>query len=210
MWYPADLMELRRGICFSIAVVLASARAVSAQVPEQRPEGPGTRRAGQKPAEEDKKKPSSAFEMDTSEVRIRAESQSGDTAHYEFRGFVDLVAGSLRIQADKLDFYTTDKPDGTKTRRIVGDGNVVFMKDQERLSGSHLDMDLDTGKGFFLDALGYIEPGVFVEGRRIERLEEKVYRVEGGQVHLLRPAQPPLGDLDQLRHHRGGRQDRRP
>lgn len=184
MWYPADLMELRRGILFSIALVLASAGAVSAQVPEEGPEGPGTRRAGQKPArkdEKDKKKAPSGFEMDTSEVRIRAESQSGDTAHYEFRGFVDLVAGSVRIQADKLDLYTTDKPDGTKTRRLVADGNVVFMKDEERLSGSHLDMDLDTGKGFFEEALGYIEPGVFVEGRRIERLGEKVYRVEGGK-----------------------------
>jgi LPS-assembly protein len=171
---------LRRKALFSIALVLAAA-AAPAQDPQERPEGPTARRPGQKAAEKDPKKVPSAFEMDTSEVRIRAESQSGDAAHYEFRGFVDLVAGSVRIQADKLDFYTTDKPDGTKARRIVGDGNVVFMKDEERLSGSHLDMDLDTGKGFFLDALGYIEPGVFVEGRRIERLEEKVYRVDGGK-----------------------------
>ena len=174
-------MGSRRAALFSIAFVLASAAAVPAQVPEERPEGPEVRRAGQRPAEKEQKKVPSDFEMDASEVRIRAESQSGDAAHYEFRGFVDLVAGSVRIQADKLDFYTTDKPDGTKTRRIVGDGNVVFMKDEERLSGSHLDMDLDTGKGFFLDAIGYIEPGVFVEGQRIERLEEKVYRVEGGK-----------------------------
>ena len=55
-----------------------------------------------------------------------------------------------------MDFYTTDKPDGTKARRVVADGNVVFMKDEERLSGSHLDMDLDTGKGVMDDAIGYM------------------------------------------------------
>ena len=166
-------------------------------------------RKGQKAAEK-QTKGISEFELDTSEVRVRAENQGGDAAHYEFRGFVDLVAGPTRIQSDTLDLYTTDKPDGTKTRRIVADGNVVFMKDEERLSGSHLDMDLDTGKGFFEDAIGYIEPGVFVEGKRIERLAEKLYRVEGGKFTVLRPAQPALGHQRQLGHHRGGREDHRP
>lgn len=127
------------------------------------------------------KKTPSGFDPDASEIRVRAESQGGDPSHYEFRGFVDLVAGEMRIQADKLDLHTKDEPDGTKERRVVGDGNVVFMKGEERLSGSHLEMDLDTGTGFLEDALGYIEPSVFVEGKRIERLSEKVYRVEGGK-----------------------------
>jgi LPS-assembly protein len=155
----------------------------SAQEPEPRTgdRAPGreTPRGGE--GKPQPKKGPSGFEMDASEVRVRAETQGGDPSHYEFRGFVDLVAGPVRIQADKLDLYTEEKPDGTKTRRIVGDGNVVFMKDEERLSGSHLEMDLDTGKGFFLEALGYVEPGVFVEGKRIERLGERLYRVEGGK-----------------------------
>ena len=137
----------------------------------------GTGRAGDdKPAEE---KPGPI--LDTSEVHVRAESQGGDAAHYEFRGFVDLVAGELRIQSDTMDLYTTDKPDGTKARRVVADGNVVFMKDEERLSGAHLDMDLDTGKGTMNDAIGYMEPGVFVEGKKIERRGEKLYHVDGAK-----------------------------
>lgn len=180
MWYPADLILLPRGFLLSMALALASTGAVSAQAPEERPEPPGGGRKGQKAADKEKKG-ISEFELDASEVRVRAESQGGSPAHYEFRGFVDLTAGSARIQADTLDLYTTDKPDGTKTRRIVAHGNVVFMKNEERLSGSHLDMDIDTGKGFFEDALGYIEPGVFVEGKRIERVAEKLYRVEGGK-----------------------------
>ena len=144
--------------------------------PDARPDTPGGKRGAGKPAD---KKP--ALAVDTSEVHVRAENQGGDAAHYEFRGFVDLVAGEMRIQSDTMDLYTTEKPDGTKARRVVADGNVVFMKDEERLSGSHLDMDLDTGKGFMDDAIGYVDPGVFVEGKRIERLDEKLYRVEDGK-----------------------------
>ena len=208
MWYPADLILLSRAFSFSLALALASTRVVSAQAPEERPEAPAGGRKGQKAAAKEKKGVSE-FELDASEVRVRAESQGGDPAHYEFRGFVDLVAGSARIQADKLDLYTTDKPDGTKTRRIVGDGNVVFMKGEERLSGSHLDMDLDTGKGFFEDAIG-LHRARSVRGGEEDRAGGGEALPGGGrQVHRLRPAQSPLGHQRQLGHHRGGREDHR-
>jgi LPS-assembly protein len=121
------------------------------------------------------------LEPDAREIRIKAEEQGGNDAHYEARGFVDLVTGSVRIQSDKLDLYTTDKPDGTKAKRIVCEGNVVFMRGEERLSGDRLDMDLDSGKGTFENAIGYISGGVSVEGRRVERIDESTYRVEGGK-----------------------------
>jgi LPS-assembly protein len=158
-----------------LLLVCALASPSDAQDPaERRGRGGEAPPAAAKPA-------APTFEPDAREIRIKAEEQGGDAAHYEARGFVDLVAGSVRIQSDKLDLYTTDRPDGTKARRIVAEGNVVFMRAEERLAGDKLDMDLDTGAGFFENAMGYIDTGVFVEGKRVERIDEETYRVEGGK-----------------------------
>jgi len=101
--------------------------------------------------------------------------------HSQFRGFVDLVFGDTRIQTDSLDLYEMKKPDGSTARRLVAEGNVVFMRGEERLSGEKLDMQLDTSRGTFQNALGFVSPGVMVEGKRIERLGPSVYRIEDGR-----------------------------
>jgi LPS-assembly protein len=101
--------------------------------------------------------------------------------HSQFRGFVDVAFGDTRIQTDKLDLYTMTRPDGGTARRVVAEGNVVFMRGEERLSGEKLDMQLDTSRGTFENAFGYVSPGVMVEARRIERVGPSVYRVEDGK-----------------------------
>jgi lipopolysaccharide assembly outer membrane protein LptD (OstA) len=101
--------------------------------------------------------------------------------HTQFRGFVDLVFGDTRIQTDRLDIYEMTRADGGTARRVVAEGNVVFMRGEERLSGEKLDMELDTSRGTFENAFGYVSPGVMVEGKRIERLGPSVYRIEDGK-----------------------------
>lgn len=94
-------------------------------------------------------------------------------------GLADIRLGDVRIQADQIDFYQSDGP--PPQRRIVAEGNVVFMKGDERLAGDKLDMDLETQKGTFHDALGFMSSGVLVEARKIERLDANSYRIEGGR-----------------------------
>jgi lipopolysaccharide assembly outer membrane protein LptD (OstA) len=101
--------------------------------------------------------------------------------HTQFRGFVDLIFGDTRIQTDRLDIYQMEKPDGTTARRVVAEGNVVFMRGEERLSGEKLDMELDTSRGTFENAFGYVSPGVLIEARRIERIGPSEYRIEDGK-----------------------------
>src|SRR5262249_22200187 len=72
-------------------------------------------------------------------------------------------------------------PDGTESRRIEASGNVVFLRGEERLAGEKLSMDLDTGRGTFENALGYVQPGVFIEAKRIERVDADTYKIEGGR-----------------------------
>jgi lipopolysaccharide assembly outer membrane protein LptD (OstA) len=115
------------------------------------------------------------------DVRVRAESyEQVAKGKWQARGMVDLRLGDLRLQADRADVFEETAPDGTVHRRLVAEGNVVFIRGVERLSGDRVEMD-DTGRGVFDNAVGFVEPGVFVEGRRIFRVDADTYRVEGGK-----------------------------
>jgi LPS-assembly protein len=134
------------------------------------------RHRGAKPAAEGPNKPAPA----QGEIHVKAESfEEVEKGKWHARGPVDLRVGDLRIQADQADVFEDTLPDGTVHRRLVAEGNVVFIRGEERLAGDRVEMD-DSGHGFFDNAVGFVEPGVFVEGRRIERVDDRTYKVQGG------------------------------
>jgi LPS-assembly protein len=114
------------------------------------------------------------------EIRIRADTQKAEKDHLELRGFVDLQAGDTRIQSDRLDLFQTEVTGGATKRRIVAEGNVVFLRGDERLSGEKLEMDLDASTGLFTNAVGYMSPGVFVEAKSVARLDAHTYKITDG------------------------------
>ena len=127
------------------------------------------------------------------ELRVRAESyEQAAKGRFEARGLVDMCLGTMRVQADKADVLEDAQPDGSVKRRLVAEGNVVFIRGEERLSGDRVDMDED-GRGFFENAVGYVEPGVFIEGRRVERVDGDTYRVEGGTFTSCAQPNPRWG-----------------
>jgi len=107
------------------------------------------------PAEAPGEKAKPADATEEGDVRIRADTFGGEKGLYHYRGFVDLNTGDVRIQADTLDYKQTTKPDGKVEQHIVAEGNVVFMRGEERLAGRRMEMDLDKATGFFEDARGY-------------------------------------------------------
>lgn len=146
--------------------------------PQGAPPQPAASPAPAPPAEAD---PSACNPM-AGEICITAAKQEnlGD-GHHHASGFVDVRFGDARLQADELDFYVTPKPDGTSSRRIVAHGSAVFLRGEERLSGDRLEMDLDSGVGVFDNAMGYAQPGIFIEARKIERVSADTYRIHGGR-----------------------------
>lgn len=114
------------------------------------------------------------------DFRVKAEVQEYGKGHYRAEGSVDLEIGDARILADRVDVYETEK-DGTTTRTLVAEGNVTFAKGDERMSGAHLTMDLATGHATLESARGFVQPGVFVEAKTIERLDGDTYRIHGGK-----------------------------
>jgi len=154
-------------------------------------QGPGPRGGDTSP-----KKAAAAGEepaLAPGELRVRAESyEQAAKGRFEARGLVDMRLGGMRIQADKADVFEDEQPDGSVKRRLVAEGNVVFIRGEERLSGDRVEMDED-GRGFFENATGYVEPGVFIEGRRIERVDDDTYRVEGGKFTSCAQPNPRWG-----------------
>ncbi len=73
------------------------------------------------------------------------------------------------------------RPDGTSSRAIEAKGNVVFVRGEERLAGDALTLDLEANTGTFENATGYVTPGVFIEAKRIERVDADTYRIQGGK-----------------------------
>lgn len=127
------------------------------------------------------------------EVRVRAESyEQVKKGHVEARGFVDLNLSGMRIQADRADIYEVARPDGKLGHRVVAEGNVVFIRGDERMSGDRLEMD-DSGRGHLVNAVGYVEPGVWVEGRRVERIDDSTYKVVGGSFTSCSQPNPRWG-----------------
>ena len=113
------------------------------------------------------------------ELRIRANRQEGGEGKLHYEGFVDLRFGQLRIQADTLDMFEETRADGTSAQRIEAKGNVVFMSGQERIAGESLRLDLETGKGMFTKASGYLQPDVLFEAESIERVDADTYKLKG-------------------------------
>jgi len=153
----------------------------------------------EKPAEGTKKSPADKGtdrleKLAPGEVRVRADRQeSPEQGHYRATGFVDLRVSDMRIQCDQLDVYEIEKPDGTKGKKVIAVGNVVFLREDERLAGERLTMELETGRGTFEQAQGYVQPGMAVEGRTIERLDANTYRVEGGKFTACNQPNPRWG-----------------
>ncbi len=135
--------------------------------------GQGRHQAGPSAAE--------APPLDTGEIHVKAETfERPEKGHLQARGTVDLRLADTRVLADKADVYEDPQPDGTTKRHLTAEGNVVLIRGEERLAADRAEMD-DTGHGFFYNAVGFVEPGLFFEAERIERVDGKTYKIEGGR-----------------------------
>jgi lipopolysaccharide assembly outer membrane protein LptD (OstA) len=179
-------------VAFGIVLGLSSGAAAQAPQPSPTPVAPGQRSVPPSPTPSPATPPAAPAAPAPEappppcnpaggDICLSAERQEQlEKGHFQARGFVDLGFGDARIQADQLDMYETPKPDGGTARRVVAEGNVVFMRGEERMSGTRLQMDLDTNYGVFEDAMGFVSPGVLIEGKKIERLDANTYKVSDG------------------------------
>ena len=72
-------------------------------------------------------------------------------------GFVDLNVGRHAHPGRQgSTIHEATQPDGKQGHRVVAEGNVVFMRGEERLAGEHARDGPDTGRGFSRTRAGYV------------------------------------------------------
>src|SRR6266545_2044652 len=86
-----------------------------------------------------------------------------------YEGNVDARIGTYRLQADKVTVYDA-------TNKLVADGNVVFDQgDQQRITGSHSELNYKTKTGFFVNSTGYTNQTN--DGTRMYFIADRVERI---------------------------------
>ncbi|HEY8550302.1 MAG TPA: LPS assembly protein LptD [Vicinamibacterales bacterium] len=100
---------------------------------------------------------------------------------------IEIEAQGIRFSADQIDYFTD-------TRRLVAEGNVVFVSGESRISAVKADFDTATRTGTFYHAFGSArvsdqvdrsffgtqEPDAYFYGETIEKIGVDRYRVTNG------------------------------
>jgi LPS-assembly protein len=88
-------------------------------------------------------------------------------------GNVELTKGSARLMADRVELNLA-------TGDAVAQGRVVFYDGEDQLTGQRIEYNVTTGTGVVYQARARAAPYYRLDGERMERLGESVYRVGRG------------------------------
>src|SRR2546425_957270 len=109
------------------------------------------------------------------EVTIVADrfEQAGPDNLLVATGNVEVTRGTARLLADRVEI---NRASGDATAQ----GGVIFYDGDDRLTGQRIDYNIKTGTGVVYQGEAHAAPYYRVMGERLERIGEKVYRVQRG------------------------------
>jgi LPS-assembly protein len=115
------------------------------------------------------------------EVTIRADSQERDKNTYHLRGHVRIVYQDMRVTADEASFDVT-------TGDMIALGHVVFDDPKSHLEAVEVHYNVQTGKGWFTNGVGFLnskgpvgprvlktENPFYIWGDTVDRMDEDTY-----------------------------------
>ncbi|MBI4609691.1 MAG: LPS-assembly protein LptD [Candidatus Rokubacteria bacterium] len=88
-------------------------------------------------------------------------------------GNVEITRGASRLTADRVEY-------NRQTGEAVAHGRVVLYDGPDRLLGDRIDYNFKTETGVVHSASAFSEPYYRLTGERMERIEERVYRIHRG------------------------------
>ena len=96
-------------------------------------------------------------------------------------GYVDIQCGTSRIQADTVVY-------DPKTKLGTAEGTVVLDWGPSRVVGNKLDFDLGTRTGTMTEASGWLDTGIIMSGKTIQKLDdEHVLLIDGRFTTCTQP-----------------------
>lgn len=88
-------------------------------------------------------------------------------------GYVDIRYGNIRLQADRVKFYT-------ETSQVIAEGNVILDEKVNRITGEKMEININTKLGTIYQGAGFLESGYYFTGKKIERTAEDEFIIEEG------------------------------
>jgi LPS-assembly protein len=121
-------------------------------------------------------------------VSIKADSQEKEKDTYHLRGHVEVTYRGMKLNADQADYNES-------TAEVVAKGHVLFTDPQSRLAAEEVHYNVKTGKGWFVNAQGFVHARVrqrarvlmtlnpfYMRAQRVDRLDEDSYTLENGHL----------------------------
>lgn len=99
-------------------------------------------------------------------------------------GEVKITWQDVVFRADKITY-------NLKTKDATGEGHVIIDQGPQRLTADHVVFNITTKTGTFFNATANFEPAIYFAGDKIEKLDDKTYRLTNGvftSCDLERPA----------------------
>lgn len=107
-------------------------------------------------------------------VAIKADRQEYVREDYAvLEGNVVVTYQDIKISADRLTW-------NQKTNDVQADGNVILDQGPQRLTAKRVFFNLDSKSGTLFESSGYIDPSIYFTGEKIEKLDERTYRLTNG------------------------------
>jgi LPS-assembly protein len=121
-------------------------------------------------------------------VTIRADSQQKIQNVYRLLGHVEITYQDLRLTADRISFNDSNG-------EVDAEGHVTFIDPMAHFQAEEAHYDLDTERGWFAKAHGYLHPKLapragmvlnespfYLRAERVERISENTYTIENARV----------------------------
>jgi LPS-assembly protein len=121
-------------------------------------------------------------------ITLRADRQVKEKQVFHLNGHVVVTLRDWKLTADQA---TYDESTG----EVVAKGHVTFDDPSAHLEADEAHYNVQTAKGWFSNASGYVRPAVrprarmlssgspfYFHGRRVQRLDERTYIVDHGRV----------------------------
>ena len=103
-------------------------------------------------------------------LKVKAE----DKETISIGGSIKLKYRNMQLKADKIEI-------NLKTKDLIAQGNIIYIKGEEKIFGEKMSYNLETEKGVVQEAIAILKP-IFCKGKTIEKVSEKEIKVEKGTL----------------------------
>ncbi len=108
------------------------------------------------------------------QIEFLHSSTSEETGDVLVEGAVTVTWKSGRFQCDRAVFH--------QKRYVEADGNVLLEWGGNRISGTHMEYDLETERGVILDAVGQVEGDYLFTAKRVEKIGDDLLHLDSARV----------------------------